>query len=72
MRFLSALITLVPLAALASPIASSDPTFAPLYKEGQHIEDNYIVVLKKGVNLADLQLHLMDIEQAHAASVSPR
>ncbi|TYJ52928.1 hypothetical protein B9479_006439 [Cryptococcus floricola] len=67
MRFTAALL-LLPLAAIASPIAQ--PDLAPLQAapEGNHLDDSYIVVFKKGVNPSQIALHLNDVEQIHGAN----
>lgn len=57
------LIALIPY-ALASPILN----LAPLHKAGKHIDDHYIVVLRKGVEHATLQTHLLQIEQSFTDS----
>ncbi|WWD21497.1 hypothetical protein CI109_105983 [Kwoniella shandongensis] len=69
MRFQAAAVlsTLLPL-ALATPIAPQpEPTLAPLEASGEHIEDAYIVVFKKGVDPTQIALHLTNVEQAHGA-----
>ncbi|ORY31022.1 peptidase S8/S53 domain-containing protein [Naematelia encephala] len=56
--------------ALATPIATGavpEATLAPLSTNGEHIEDAYIVVFKKGVDLNQIALHLTDVEEWHGA-----
>ena len=66
---------LLPL-ALATPVthpaATSDAqtTLAPLSSTGETIEDSYIVMFKKGVNLNQIALHLSTVEDSHTADVS--
>lgn len=70
MRFTAASLLLLPLVALASPIAQ--PTLAPLEAPsgGDHIDDAYIVVFKKGVDASQIALHIGEVQELHAASVS--
>lgn len=70
MRFTAASLLLLPLAALASPIAQ--PSLAPLEAPsgGDHIDDAYIVVFKKGVDVNQIALHIGEVQELHAASVS--
>ncbi len=75
MRLLASLL-LVPL-ALASPLATpattgqdAHTTLAPVSSTGDHIEDSYIVVFKKDVNLEQIALHMSDVEQWDGADVS--
>lgn len=70
MRFTAAVsLLLLPLAALASPIAQ--PTLAPLEAtSGDHIDDAYIIVFKKGVDVNQIALHIGQVQELHAASVS--
>ncbi|WWC67952.1 uncharacterized protein I206_101871 [Kwoniella pini CBS 10737] len=66
MRFELASALLLPL-ALATPITTSqDGTLAPLSENGEHIDDAYIVVFKKGVDATQIALHMTGIEQHHA------
>ncbi|WRT64771.1 uncharacterized protein IL334_001705 [Kwoniella shivajii] len=66
MRFQAASVLLLPL-ALATPInpTSDDAQIAPLAENGDHIEDAYIVVFKKGVDTNQIALHLTGIEEQH-------
>ncbi|AFR97590.1 cerevisin [Cryptococcus neoformans C23] len=68
MRFTAASLLLLPLAALASPIAQ--PSLAPLEAPsgGDHIDDAYIVVFKKGVDVNQIALHIGEVQELHAAS----
>lgn len=70
MRFTAAIsLLLLPLAALASPIAQ--PTLAPLEAtSGDHIDDAYIIVFKKGVDVNQIALHIGQVQELHAANVS--
>lgn len=70
MRFTAAVsLLLLPLAALASPIAQ--PTLAPLEAtSGDHIDDAYIIVFKKGVDVNQVALHVGQVQELHAANVS--
>lgn len=68
------LVALVPL-VIATPLSttphsssSDDTTFAPLSKEGQSVEDHYIVVLKPEVGINGLLTHLSGIESASLSS----
>jgi hypothetical protein len=54
--------------SLATPVTSTP--LAPLSSEGEHIEDAYIVVLKKDITPDQMSLHLLDVEQTHALDVS--
>lgn len=72
MRFSAVAVLLLPL-ALATPInptSSDEATLAPLEATGEHIDDAYIVVFKKGIDPNQIALHLTGIEQAHGADVS--
>lgn len=72
MRLIAAVL-LAPLAALATPVATGNdaqPTLAPLSTTGEHIDDAYIVVFKKGVDPNQIALHLSGVEQAHETDVS--
>jgi hypothetical protein len=60
------LLLLLPL-ALASPIS----TIAPLHESSSHLDDHYIVVLKKGVDLLGMQNHLNVLQTSLASNVSP-
>ncbi|KAK4685004.1 cerevisin, partial [Tremellales sp. Uapishka_1] len=69
MRF-AAILLLLPIAlATPTPLSSSgdEPPLAPLSTTGEHIDDSYIVVFKKDVNLDQIALHLTTVEDAHAA-----
>ncbi|KIR35938.1 cerevisin [Cryptococcus deuterogattii MMRL2647] len=68
MRFTAAIsLLLLPLAALASPIAQ--PTLAPLEAtSGDHIDDAYIIVFKKGVDVNQIALHIGQVQELHAAN----
>ena len=75
MRIIQAL--LLASTALASPLATggrpgsdASPSLAPLSKTGEHIDDSYIVVFKKGTNRESMALHLSAIEELHLADVS--
>lgn len=70
MRFTAAVsLLLLPLAALASPIAQ--PTLAPLEAtSGDHIDDAYIIVFKKVVDVNQVALHVGQVQELHAANVS--
>lgn len=59
-------------AVLATPLASSisDVKLAPLNAGGEHIDDQYIVVFKKGVDSTQIALHLAGVEDWHGADVS--
>ena len=62
---------LLPLAVLASPLATADESaLAPLQTTGDHIDDAYIVVFKKGVDLNQIALHLSGVEEWHGSDVS--
>ncbi|ORX38809.1 peptidase S8/S53 domain-containing protein [Kockovaella imperatae] len=53
---------------LATPIATeSDAHLAPLSHAGDHIDDSYIVVFKKGIDKSQIALHLTAIEGFHLA-----
>ncbi len=58
--------------AVASPIQSPEEGLAPLYlsENAQPIEDNYIVVFKKGVGLQDFDSHTLRVQDANALNVS--
>lgn len=62
---LAVLFTLLP-AILATPISQ----LAPLSANGNVIEDQYIVVFKKGVNPANIALHLDSIAESSLTHVS--
>lgn len=62
---LAVLFSLLP-AILATPISQ----LAPLSSNGNIIDDQYIVVFKKGVNPATIALHLDSIAESSLASVS--
>lgn len=62
---LAVLFSLLP-AILATPISQ----LAPLSSNGDIIDDQYIVVFKKGVDFANVALHLDSIAQSAVASVS--
>ncbi|WVR04631.1 hypothetical protein IAU60_001642 [Kwoniella sp. DSM 27419] len=66
MRLQATALLLLPL-ALATPITTEEQTLAPLQASGEHIEDSYIVVFKRGVDATQIALHLSGIEQAHGA-----
>nr|KIR49567.1 cerevisin [Cryptococcus bacillisporus CA1280] len=68
MRFAAAVsLLLLPLAALASPIAQ--PILAPLEAtSGDHIDDAYIIVFKKGVDVNQIALHIGQVQELHAAN----
>jgi hypothetical protein len=51
----------------ASPLAQQ---LAPLSTTGDHIDDAYIVVFKKGVDVNQVALHLTSVEDMHGADVS--
>ena len=55
-------------AVLATPLATQP--LAPLSTTGQHIDDAYIVVFKKGVDKSQVALHLTAVEGFHLADVS--
>lgn len=59
-------------AVLATPLASSinDVKLAPLNAGGEHIDDQYIVVFKKGVDPTQIALHLAGVEGWHGSDVS--
>ena len=74
---LSVLATLLLPLALASPLANpiataqgASSSLAPLSATGEHIEDAYIVVFKKGVDINQIALHLSGVEQWHGSDVS--
>ncbi|WVQ83347.1 hypothetical protein IAT38_005486 [Cryptococcus sp. DSM 104549] len=68
MRAFAAALLLLPL-ALATPIATTEQPLAPLQETGgEHIDDQYIVVFKKGVDPNQIALHLNGIEQVHGAN----
>ncbi|EIW71266.1 cerevisin [Tremella mesenterica] len=60
---------LLPFAVFATPI-SADPGLAPLSAspDAQHIDDSYIVVFKKGIDVDQIALHLNVVEGWHYAS----
>lgn len=62
---LAVLFTLLP-AILATPISQ----LAPLSANGNVIDDQYIVVFKKGVNPATIALHLDSIAESSLTHVS--
>lgn len=62
---LAVLFSLLP-AILATPISQ----LAPLSSNGNIIDDQYIVVFKKGVDPANIALHLDSIAESTLASVS--
>ena len=64
---------LLPLLAFATPTpVRSEPALAPLHApvDGEHIDDSYIVVFKKGIAVDQVATHLGFVEQWHFASVS--
>jgi hypothetical protein len=72
MRVAATLLALVPL-AFATPIApSAQPSAAPLYKSGEHIEDAYIIKFKEDINPTQIALHLSSVEATHGLDVSAR
>ncbi|OCF58808.1 cerevisin [Kwoniella mangroviensis CBS 10435] len=69
MRFQLATALLLPTLALATPInpSSEEGKLAPLSESGEHIDDAYIVVFKKGIDANQIALHLSGVEQEHGA-----
>ena len=69
-----AFILLVPLGVLASPLSNlnsaEESPLAPLEEGGQHIDDSYIVVFKKGIDTNQIALHLAGVEDWHGQEVS--
>ncbi|KAL7419997.1 proteinase B [Cryptotrichosporon argae] len=63
---ISVLLALIPY-VLATPITTPPdaPVIAPLRTTGEHIDDAYIVVFKKGINRDQIALHLADVEGWH-------
>lgn len=61
------LFSLLP-AIIATPINQNE--IAPLSSDGETIEDNYIIVFKKGVTTDQIALHLDSITASSATSVS--
>lgn len=61
-------------AVLATPLATTNSAegspLAPLNAGGEHIDDAYIVVLKKDVNPAQVALHMAGLDKWHGADVS--
>ena len=70
MRPTSLLTALVALLPVIAALPATTPLLAPLSTSGDHLEDHYIVVLKKGHNLDTIQTHLNDIDAAHQVDVS--
>ncbi|OCF45887.1 cerevisin [Kwoniella heveanensis CBS 569] len=68
MRFQAAAALLTLPLALATPTpAQPESTLAPLESSGEHIDDAYIVVFKKGLEANQIALHLTGVEQSHGA-----
>jgi hypothetical protein len=63
-------LTLVLATPLATPNSAEGSPLAPLNTGGEHIEDAYIVVLKKDVNPAQVALHMAGLDKWHGADVS--
>lgn len=61
---------LLPLAVLASPLATGRSEIAPLEASGENIDDAYVVVFKKGTDLNTIALHLSGVDDSHSAHVS--
>ena len=58
---------------LATPITSApaaEASLAPFSENGDHIDDSYIVVFKKGVSTDQIALHLTGVQAWHAVDVS--
>ncbi|WVO16533.1 hypothetical protein L204_104212 [Cryptococcus depauperatus] len=66
MRLFAASLLLLPFVAVATPIANMAPLEAS--PVGNHIDDAYIVVFKKGVDASQIALHLNHVEELHTAS----
>ncbi len=74
MRGIFATALLIPLSVLASPLSLNnleESVLAPLNEGGEHIDDSYIVVFKKGVDPNQIALHLSGVNDWHGADVSP-
>lgn len=57
--------------AIATPLAKrSNTPLAPLSEEGDRIDDSYIVVFKKDVNVDQMAFHLGGVEESHGLDVS--
>lgn len=75
MRSIFATVLLIPLSVLASPLGTyqqgqEQPYLAPLNAGGEHIDDSYIVVFKKGVDPSQIALHLAGVDEWHGSNVS--
>lgn len=61
---------------LATPLATTNSAegtpLAPLNAGGEHIDDAYIVVLKKDINPDQVALHMAGLDKWHGADVSTR
>jgi cerevisin len=63
-------LTLTIATPLATLYSDGQLKLAPLSTTGEHIEDAYIVVFKKGVDINQIALHLSAVEDTHGADVS--